>query len=558
MNAGEPARAAGAADDRGLRGPLLALAVLAFAALVVKCAWLCDDAYITFRTVEQLTAGEGPRWNPDERVQAYTHPLWMLVVSGARVLSGELYGTVLAVSALVSVAAFYLLVRTAALSRAGALAAGLALLGSKAFVDYSTSGLEGPLVHLLIVLIALAAVGEGRNPRRGLFVGCAASLLFVTRPDALPLVAPLVAAVAWEERRRPLWLLAGALPLVAWLAFSVAYYGFPFPNTAYAKLSSGLPRQWLLDQGLHYLASSARLDPLTPVAVAAALGFALLRRERLALLLATGCGLQLAYVVWVGGDFMSGRFLTPALFAAAIVIARCARRSAAAGWALAFGLLALAAPRSPLRAPVAYGALLDGSAPHDHIDARGVTDERAYWYHYTGLFSPARDDPARPHVTRGHPFAERLAAEVGAGPAVRVVNGMGFVGYFAGPVPHLVDPMGLTDPLLARLPVYRDGAFLVEQDVPAGSELPWRVGHFVRPLPEGYLETLESGDSAFASPPLDAYWRDLALATRAPVFAPGRAAAILRLNTGRGRELIRRYLDERAGSAASEGTRGDS
>jgi hypothetical protein len=35
---------------------------------------------ITFRTVNSVIAGFGPRWNVAERVHGYAHPLWMLLV----------------------------------------------------------------------------------------------------------------------------------------------------------------------------------------------------------------------------------------------------------------------------------------------------------------------------------------------------------------------------------------------------------------------------------------------------------------------------------------------
>jgi arabinofuranosyltransferase len=46
-----------------------------FAVVLCRTAWVGDDAYITFRTVDNLVHGYGARWNVDERVQAYTHPL---------------------------------------------------------------------------------------------------------------------------------------------------------------------------------------------------------------------------------------------------------------------------------------------------------------------------------------------------------------------------------------------------------------------------------------------------------------------------------------------------
>ena len=32
------------------------------------------------------------------------------------------------------------------------------------------------------------------------------------------------------------------LPLLAWELFSLLFYGFPFPNTYYAKLNTGIPK----------------------------------------------------------------------------------------------------------------------------------------------------------------------------------------------------------------------------------------------------------------------------------------------------------------------------
>jgi hypothetical protein len=52
----------------------------AFALALGLSAWLCDDAYITLRTVANFCHGLGLTWNPDERVQTYTHPLWMLAL----------------------------------------------------------------------------------------------------------------------------------------------------------------------------------------------------------------------------------------------------------------------------------------------------------------------------------------------------------------------------------------------------------------------------------------------------------------------------------------------
>ena len=52
-----------------------AAAILFLLVLIVRTAWMSDDAYITIRTIDNWRAGYGLRWDVAERVQAYTHPL---------------------------------------------------------------------------------------------------------------------------------------------------------------------------------------------------------------------------------------------------------------------------------------------------------------------------------------------------------------------------------------------------------------------------------------------------------------------------------------------------
>ena len=68
--------------------------LLLFTYVFLANAWMGDDAYITFRSVWNFVHGYGLTFNPDERVQAYTHPLWMLVVSAAHFVTREFFFTV--------------------------------------------------------------------------------------------------------------------------------------------------------------------------------------------------------------------------------------------------------------------------------------------------------------------------------------------------------------------------------------------------------------------------------------------------------------------------------
>ena len=76
-------------------------------------------------------------------------------------------------------------------------------------------------------------------------------------------------------RRRPKRALApvlvGLAPALLWLAFATFYYGFPLPNTYYAKVANGIPRFLMYKQGFAYLLNSANHDPITLATVALAL-----------------------------------------------------------------------------------------------------------------------------------------------------------------------------------------------------------------------------------------------------------------------------------------------
>ena len=56
--------------------------VLVYVWLLIETAWISDDAYITFRSVENFIHGYGLVHNLGERVQVFTHPFWFFVMSG--------------------------------------------------------------------------------------------------------------------------------------------------------------------------------------------------------------------------------------------------------------------------------------------------------------------------------------------------------------------------------------------------------------------------------------------------------------------------------------------
>jgi hypothetical protein len=58
----------GASRERK-RDEVLALCAAAVVAVVWwRVAWICDDAYLVFRTIEVWFAGDGPNFNPGHRI----------------------------------------------------------------------------------------------------------------------------------------------------------------------------------------------------------------------------------------------------------------------------------------------------------------------------------------------------------------------------------------------------------------------------------------------------------------------------------------------------------
>ena len=514
---------------------LIAFALLGiFALILIRTAWVGDDVYITLRTVDNFVNGYGLRWNVAERVQSFTHPLWMSLFAAVYAPTRNAYLTALLVSCAASLWTFWLVTRRDGFAWLGA----AVLLFSKAFADFSASGLENPATHLLLVLFFIWFVEKPSSILRLAFV---AALLALNRLDAILFVLPAIAYLLISPSlrggrssqrsnlqfnegiasQRPLAMTVlkrlalatlGFLPLILWEAFSIFYYGFPFPNTYYAKLGTGIPHTDLFAQGLVYFLDSLQRDPLTLAVIFAGIILALWRGQTRERLLALGSILYLGYVLWIGGDFMSGRFITASLVVSALLLIRLLRdlaprwKYAAVGAVAVLGLFAT---------PPNF--ILDLNQPRftDRDLVTGINDERAYYYPISGLMNYrfGRDIPFS-----GEGWVEHGKALRESGKSVVDEKNVGFIGYFAGPRVHIVDLYALCDPLLARLPVT--------------SPKKWRIGHYERAVPDGYLATLRTGENQIADPNLAAYYDQLALIVRGPLFSRARLIAIWKMNTG--------------------------
>ena len=204
----------------------------------VRRAWVCDDVFISFRYVDQLLRGNGLVFNPGERVEGYTHFLWVMVLAVGGRLGLELVelGRYLPIAAYAAV--LVILARRSWLRRDLALGLPLAAWCVALHRDmqiFASSGLE-TAPFTLLVLVGLLTVTSS-TPRIAL-AGVVYALATLMRPEGALYTGCAGAYVLWRERSwRPAWRFSAAwlAMMLPFLAFRLVYYGQLLPNTYYAK-----------------------------------------------------------------------------------------------------------------------------------------------------------------------------------------------------------------------------------------------------------------------------------------------------------------------------------
>lgn len=491
--------------------------LIAFALVVLLNAWVTDDAYITLKTVYNFTHGFGLRFNIVERVQSYTHPLWMFLLSGLYIITNEGYLTTLALSTIVSIAAVAVVVFMAGRTTIQAVIAVLLVVLSKAFIDFSTSGLENPLSHLLIALFFIVFLQKEHNLRTFFWLSLIACLSMLNRLDTALFYFPVLVVLVVKIRSFkviPAGLLAFS-PLIIWELFSLIYYGFLFPNTAYAKLNNRIVSLDLLQHGLWYFQNSWQEDPVTLLITGMGILLALFLRPKASWPLVAGMVLYLLYVLKIGGDFMSGRFFTVTFFASIVLLSSLPLKR----WHMALFLVPVVLgffnPYNPLYNRKDYRA--DDELWRMIYTREGIMDERGFYYPNTGLLLYPNEAAWVEKTLNDHDRKSVVDTFL-------ITGTIGFPGYAYGPSMHIVDNIGLSEPLLARLPP-------LYQPV-------WRPGHFAREIPEGYPETIKTGSIQINDPDLALYYEKLRLVIQGPLFDKERLQTLINFNLGKYDHLI--------------------
>ncbi|MEZ5965983.1 MAG: hypothetical protein R3F56_19260 [Planctomycetota bacterium] len=410
----------------------------------VQNFWTCDDAFISFRYAENFLNGHGLVFNVGERVEGYTNFAWTMLVAAGMHFGVEpetfthwagfacfatTVGLLLAASRRASGGAAWMPIA----------AMGLALNTHAQL--FATCGLETSLFVLLATML-LFLTAWGRSALAFAAAGAVGTLAAMTRPDGLVLcaVAGTYALIRAARGRLP-WsrVLAMALPgvlvYVPYFVWKWGYYGYPLPNTFYAKTA----HDPYLSQGLLYLRLFFSCYWALALALGALVLATFLRRppdlgepatDALPQLTFAFVSCYLAFVAWVGGDFMFGRFVMPVTPLLYLSFELLRRRWPAPGLALALAALAVA------------GTVLRRFPEQlrDRGEINGIVEEPTYY--------PA-DEVA--HKKR---CAERLRQLYGNHPSRLAIGGAQAMIAYYGKFDLVIEcSTGLTDAHLAHLPV---------------------------------------------------------------------------------------------------------
>ena len=532
-------------------------ALLIFTCVITALAWQSDDSYHAYIMAKNLVDGNGFVYNIGQRATATTCPLFTLVVAAGYFVIRDMFFVSLLINIVFSALAFRILIKDYCRTSRQIICCLIALLGSASFVSYTTSGLENSMLFFLGACFLNRNFSYERYDSKNMFaMAILISLIAMTRMDAVLIFVPM-ALYAYLGRRDAVSFIkavglgfAGLLPFILWELFSTFYYGFPFPNTAYAKLGTGIAFSDYLIRGARYFLNAAVCDPILLIVPLFALAAAFYVRKVQYLICMAGPVIYWIYLLCVGGDFMMGRHFTLPFFLSLICYMDIKNREFSElgrGASLNRHLigLSIAALGVSLTMNCITSQFLFG-----RTFGSPISDERAGYFTSTSLFnnvfSLVRTGDMCIQDTWNEDGVQDLRDnDMKAGILDSVP---GITKYYNNDM-YLNDLYALGDPFLAHLPAVKEDG--------------WRIGHMWREPPAGYRNLVRYGwdSGAIQNEDARAYYDIIDEITRGDLFDADRISKVIDINLGKYDHLIEGYkatLDENGKQVLSEDESEDS
>ncbi|MFH1729249.1 MAG: hypothetical protein ABIA04_12615 [Pseudomonadota bacterium] len=518
---------------------LFLLSILLFTIVFFLNAWVTDDAFISFRTVDNFVNGHGLTWNIIERAQAYSHPAWLFCISFLYLFTNEVFYTSIFFSYLLCLLTlfflYYYFYKKEEYYKPSLLI--LLLISSKAFIDYSSSGLENPLSYLLATIFFTSFLKNGnldkfKKYRNIFFYFFIASLAYFNRPDSIllysvPCLYILFLNVKNINLKFIYTLILASLPITLWISFSIIYYGFPLANTNYAKVVNvSLLPLYKIQFGVDYFLNSIILDPLSHIISIAALFLVYMKRNKLFFITVLSVLFYYYFIIFeaAAASHFTGRFFSiPFLILFFIFVSLNNFKKSYIPISLIVMAYLFLLPYSTLKMGTKHFNIYEQNKRlidlnyYAHQQGAAIFSENfSGKIKYNKFFisgTRLKNKKAKIHV--GGSFGDEL---------------IGFFGYAAGPEKYIIDYVALSDPFLSQLPACNIKNYYE-----------WLPGHFIRLIPKGYLESIKHDKNLIQDPQLKIFYDKILNISRGDIFSLSRFKDIFDINFGRDKDLLLNY-----------------
>jgi hypothetical protein len=473
----------------------------------IRLRWVSDDAFITFRYVQNFVAGHGIVYNAGEYVEGYTHFLWLLVLSAVKIIGFDpveaskwlgilCYAGILSLFIPISKKELQRTEESSKKNFSFPLAAALLALNYDMNV-WASGGLETALYTLFLSLAFFTWFYTDLPERKKILAsGSILLLATLTRPDGALFIATAVFLLAIKgikekrsfnenAKRIGFFILPSVIIGIPYLLWKYSYYGDIFPTPYYAKSASGT----YFEQGFYYILLFFRIYISAAAGLVIVAVSFILNKGKFSRMRASSQADQrgspiaaasifiavylLLYVTRVGGDFMFARFLIPVLpllyFIIEAVIDRFPPQLAKYRMLICIVLLGATPADRAFRERILfhYDAATKTLASNwdgdDGGTVRGIADERWAYTHTRFTVGAEPVGSLDTYVNIG-----KLLAPIFEGLPVKVVimGGQNSIAYYAD-FANCIDIYGLTDSYIAHLPITKRGRIGHEKEAPS-------------------------------------------------------------------------------------------
>lgn len=506
------------------------ITLVLFVCIITALAWQSDDAYHAYVMAKNLVLGNGFVYNIGERATASSCPLFTLIIAAGYFVFRKMFLVSLLICVIFSSLAYHIVLKYFCKSAKQVYFAFLVLISSACFISYTTSGLENCLLFFLAALFMKTYfLSEKYGVKELLIMAILVALIATTRMDAVLLVVPMVLYAYLMKRDNVSFIKAvgigilGLLPFIVWELFSLFYYGFLVPNTAFVKLGTGIPETEYIKRGINYLLTSAMCDVLLIAIPVFSIIVSLIVRKWKNLYCSLGIVLYIGYVIYIGGDFMLGRHFTVLFFMSLMNLLDMNSEERLVLRKIAVGLAALGIVIN-LTSPVITSQYLFGAGNSP------IADERAGYFKYTSLFNNVLSVLKTGNMVIRDAWNEQGIDELReAGYTSGILRMVPGISIYYNSDMYLNDQYALGDPFLSKLPAVR--------------EENWRIGHMYREVPADYYDSIYSQKNRMEDENLHEYLDVIWLITRGDLFDSNRIKAIIDFNLGKYDYLLEDYTN---------------